>query len=54
MMWKLGSKDPANTVPDSVNQYSAEALFGVTFKILVCPLVVSYQNAALIISTAQT
>lgn len=25
-MWKLGSKDPANTVPDSVNQYSAEAL----------------------------
>lgn len=25
-MWKLRSKDPANTVPGSVNQYSAEAL----------------------------
>lgn len=42
-MWKLGSKDSANTVPESVNQYSAEALFGVLFKIVVCPLEVSYQ-----------
>lgn len=56
-MWKLGSKDPADMVPDSVNQYSAAAptrFFGVTFKIVVCPLEVSYRNAALIISSTQT
>lgn len=57
MMCKPGSKDPAHTVPDSVNQYSADApthFLGVLFKIVVCPLEVSYQNAAFIISTAQT
>lgn len=60
--WKILSNDVETRVQRSCRYsarlsesvcWSTNTFFGVMFKIVVCPLEVSYQNAALIISSAQ-